>query len=165
MRKITFAALVAFIIATGITFGLYQIMDQGFTHLTNYSKVPAYDLSGTKLYKNGTLFLQIARVAGPDTYGGFVVLVQVLSSNGSIIYQWNSKQLGHIPSTNIHNKFSMHPVRADGFALVVPLGQNATITLQIPHKLSPGVYYIRIYDVDGHYSAYGTKFEVKVKIS
>ncbi len=82
--------------------GLYQINFQGFTHLTNYSKTPAYSLVGTQLLENGTLILHITRVAGPDTYGGFIVLVQVLYPNGTVAYEWNSTYLGHIPPVRHH---------------------------------------------------------------
>ncbi|MCW1302750.1 MAG: Aa3-type terminal oxidase [Candidatus Parvarchaeota archaeon] len=133
MNKVAVLAIIGLIIATGVTFGLYQINFQGFTNLTNYSKTPAYSLVGTRLYENGTLFLQIARTAGPDTYGGFITLVQVLYPNGTIVYQWNATQLAHIPKNNIHNEFSLHPVTTTPFAL----GQNATVILQIPHHIKP----------------------------
>jgi TQO small subunit DoxA. len=55
MKTLEIIAIMFMLIATGVTFGLYQINFQGFTHLTNYSKTAAYDLSGTRLYSNGTL--------------------------------------------------------------------------------------------------------------
>ena len=165
MDRVAVLAIIGLIIATGVTFGLYQINFQGFTKLTNYSKTPAYSLIGTRLYENGTLFLQIARTAGPDTYGGFITLVQVLYPNGTIVYQWNATQLAHIPKNNIHNEFSLHPVTTTPFALEVPLGQNATVILQIPHHIKPGYYIVRVYDVDGSYQAYGEKFQVQVYVS
>lgn len=119
MDRTTALALLGFIIATGVTMGLYQINFQGFTHLTNYSKTPAYSLAGTQLLENGTLILHITRVAGPDTYGGFIVLVQVLYPNGTIAYEWNSTYLGHIPPQyDIINEYDLpgHLVHSDGFA-------------------------------------------------
>lgn len=165
MMRESLIAILAMLLATGITFGLYQINFQGFTHLTNYSKTPAYDLTGTRLYSNGTLYLQIARIAGPDTYGGFIVLVQILYPNGTVLYQWNAQQLGHIPSKDIINKFPLHPVKSDGFALVVPLGQNATVILHVPFHIKPGKYIVRVYDVDGSDSAYGIKFQTVVTVN
>jgi len=164
MMKESLIAILAMLLATGITFGLYQINFQGFTHLTNYSKTPAYDLTGTRLYSNGTLFLQIARTAGPDTYGGFIVLVQILYPNGTVLYQWNAQQLGHISNNDIINQFPLHPAKSDGFALVVPLGQNATIILHVPFHINPGKYIVRVYDVDGSDSAYGIKFQTEVTV-
>ncbi|MCI2415777.1 MAG: Aa3-type terminal oxidase [Candidatus Aramenus sp.] len=163
--KIGVIAVLAMLLATGVTFGLYQLNFQGFTHLTNYSKTPAYVLTGTRLYQNGTLFLQIARVAGPDTYGGFVTLVQVLYPNGTVLYQWGPSQLSHIPSYDIRNEFPLHPVHPDKFALVVPLGQNATVILQMPFHVHSGKYIVRVYDVDGQYEAYGIKFQAEVEVS
>ncbi len=163
--KVGVVAIIMMLLATGVTFGLYQINFQGFTHLTNYSKTPAYSLAGTRLYPNGTLFLQIARVAGPDTYGGFVVLVQILYPNGTVLYQWGPSQLSHIPSYDIKNEFPLHPVKPDKFALVVPLGQNATVILQVPFHIKPGKYIVRVYDVDGQYEAYGIKFQAVVQVS
>ncbi|BDC18632.1 TQO small subunit DoxA domain-containing protein [Acidianus sp. HS-5] len=162
-KLISTIAIVAFIFATGVTLGLYQIDFQGLTHLTNWSKTVGYCLEGTKLFTNGTLFLQISRVEGPDTYGGFIVLVQILYPNGTVVYQWNATRLGHIPSKDIHNEFSLHPVRSTGFALCVPLGQNATVTLTMPFHVKPGTYIVRVYDANGHTAAYGQKWEIKVQ--
>ncbi len=163
-------ALLAMLFATGVTFGLYQINFQGFTHLTNYSKTPAYSLAGTRLFENGTLFLQISRTAGPDTYGGFIVLVQVLYPNGTLLYQWTGQQLGMLPESHIINEFSLHPVKPIrignyGVGLLVPLGQNATVILQIPHSISPGTYIVRVWDADGQDQAYGIKFQIEVQVT
>ncbi|ARM77059.1 TQO small subunit DoxA domain-containing protein [Acidianus manzaensis] len=169
MNEKVLVAILAMLIATGVTFGLYQINFQGFTHLTNYSKTPGYSLSGTRLYQNGTLFLQISRVDGPDTYGGFIVLVQILYPNGTIYYQWTGQQLGHIPTNDIKNEFSLHPSKAIkignyGVGIEIPLGQNSTIILQT-HPLQPGNYIIRVWDADGQDSAYGMKFQIEVQVS
>nr|WP_048057147.1 TQO small subunit DoxA domain-containing protein [Vulcanisaeta moutnovskia] len=167
MDRMTALALLGFIIATGVTMGLYQINFQGFTHLTNYSKTPAYSLAGTQLFKNGTLLLHVIRVAGPDTYGGFIVLVQVLYPNGTVAYEWNSTYLGHISQYDIINKYNLpgHLVHSDGFALVVPLGQSAIVKLYAPVTFSPGTYIVRVYDADGQYEAYGIKFQVYVTVN
>ena len=167
MDRTTVLALLGFIIATGITMALYQINFQGFTHLTNYSKTPAYSLNGTQLFENGTLMLHITRVAGPDTYGGFIVLTQVLYLNGTVAYEWNATYLGHIPQYDIANTYYLpgHLVHSDGFALVVPLGQSAIVRLYAPVTFSPGTYIVRVYDVDGQYEAYGIKFQVYVTVS
>lgn len=169
-KIITILAIVMMLVATGVTFGLYQINFQGFTHLTNYSKTPAYSLVGTKLYSNGTLFLQISRTAGPDTYGGFIVLVQVLYPNGSVYYQWTGQQLGKIPSNDIKNQIPLHPTKPIkignyGVGIEVPLGQNSTIILQIPHNIPSGNYIIRVWDADGQDSAYGMKFQIEVQVN
>ncbi|NON62582.1 hypothetical protein HLB03_07735 [Acidianus sp. DSM 29099] len=41
---------------------LYQTKFPRFTHLINYSKIPAYTLVGTRICSNCTLFLQVTRV-------------------------------------------------------------------------------------------------------
>jgi thiosulfate dehydrogenase [quinone] small subunit len=164
MDRASLVAVLMTLIVTGITLGLYQLNFQGFTHLTNYSKVPEYDLTGTRLYENGTLLLQVARVAGPDTYGGFIVEVQLLYPNGTTLYSWNSRLLGDIPSADIKNAIPLHPTKSDGYALVVPLGQNSTVVLQVPFHVSPGLYVVRVFDVDGQQSAYGRAFQVEVEV-
>lgn len=163
-KTIEVLAILGMLLATGVTLGLYKINFQGLGHLTNYSKTSAYSLAGTVLYTNGTLLLHITRVAGPDTYGGFVVLVQVLYPNGSVFYQFNASYLGHIPQSDIWNKYNLpgHLKHSDGFALVVPLGQVSIVTLQIPKPVPSGTYIIRAYDADGQYQAYGIKFQVTV---
>jgi thiosulfate dehydrogenase [quinone] small subunit len=163
MEKEVALALLGFLIATGMTLWLYQIDFQGLGHLTNWSKTAGYCLEGTKLFTNGTLFLQISRVDGPDTYGGFIVLVQVLYPNGTVVYQWNANQLGHIPKSDIHNEFSLHPAHSTGFALCVPLGQNATVILNMPFSISPGTYIVKVYDADGASAAYGQEWEIEVQ--
>ncbi|WP_054842418.1 TQO small subunit DoxA domain-containing protein [Vulcanisaeta distributa] len=127
----------------------------------------AYSLAGTRLLDNGTLISCIIKVAGLDTYGEFVVLVQALYLNGTIAYEWNSTYLGHIPQYDIVNKYDLpgHLVRSDGFALVVPLGQSAIIKLYAPITFSRGTYIIRVYDVDRQYETYGIKFQVYVTVN
>jgi len=169
-KTISIIAVLMMLFATGVTFGLYQINFQGFTHLTNYSKTPAYSLVGTKLYSNGTLFLQVSRTAGPDTYGGFILLVQVLYPNGSVFCQWTGQQLGMTPQSNIKNEFSLHsskPIKIGdyGVGIEVPLGQNSTIILQIPHSVPPGTYIIKVWDADGESAAYGQKFQIVVNVA
>lgn len=166
MRTIEAVAVTAFVFVTGVTLAMYQINFGGLTHLVNYSKTPAYALYGTRLYSNGTLLLQIARVAGPDTYGGFIALVQVLYPNGTVLYQWNESQLAHIPARDITNRYQLpgHLTHSTGFALEVPLGQNSTVVLQMPMHVAPGKYIVKVYDVDGQSSAYGISFQVEVTV-
>jgi thiosulfate dehydrogenase [quinone] small subunit len=157
--------VIGLVIATGFTMVTYQVFYEGFTDLHNLSKTPAYDLNGTRVFTNGTVLMQIAIVDGPDTYGGFIVLVQLIGPNGSVIYQWNAQQLGSIPASNIHNRYPLHLVKGDGFALVVPLGQNASVVLNVPFALKSGTYTVRAYDVDGQDSAYGISFQATVQAS
>jgi len=165
MNKFLALLVIGLVIATGFTMVTYQVFFGGFTDLHNLSKTPAYDLNGTRVFTNGTVLMQISRVDGPDTYGGFIVLVQLIGPNGTIVYQWNAQQLGSIPASNIHNQYPLHPVHADGFALVVPLGQNASVVLNVPFALKGGTYTVRAYDVDGQDSAYGISFQATVKAS
>ncbi len=169
-KTIAVIAILAMLFGTGVTFGLYQINFQGFTHLTNYSKTPAYSLAGTKLYENGTLLLQVSRTAGPDTYGGFIVLVQVLYPNGSLFYQWTGQQLGLLPPGDIINQIQFHPSKPIkignyGVGIEVPLGQNSTVILQIPHSVPNGTYTVKAWDADGTSSAYGIKFQASVTVN
>jgi thiosulfate dehydrogenase [quinone] small subunit len=168
--KIEIFAILATLISTGVTLGLYQINFQGFTHLTNYSKTPAYDLTGTRLFANGTLILNVTRTAGPDTYGGFIVLVQILYPNGTVLYQWTGQQLGNLPPSDIFNKYPLHPAKPIhignyGVGILAPLGQNFVVKLQVPFAIKPGIYIVRVYDADGQYQAYGQAFQVTVEVT
>lgn len=51
-----------------------------------------------------------------------------------------------------------------GVGLLIPLGQNATVILQIPHPVPAGTYIIRVWDADGQDSAYGMKFQIQVQV-
>ncbi|QGA69106.1 TQO small subunit DoxA domain-containing protein [Sulfolobus sp. E11-6] len=166
----TLVAIIMILFTTRVTLGLYQINFQGLGHLTNYSKTPAYSLVGTRLYENGTLFLQVSRTAGPDTYGGFIVLIQLLYPNGTVVYQWTGQQLGLLPPNSIKNVYPLHPsepikIGNYGVGIEVPLGQNSTIILQLPHPIPAGTYIVKVWDADGQSSAYGSKFQITVKVS
>ncbi|MDG6935694.1 MAG: Aa3-type terminal oxidase [Nitrososphaerota archaeon] len=165
MNKFIVLLAIALVISTGYTVVTYQAFFGGFTDLHNYSKTPGYVLTGTMLYPNGTLDLQVANEYGPDTYGGFIVLVQVLNPSGSVVYEWNASQLGAIPKSSITNEYPLHPAHPDGFALVVPLGQNASVVLHMPFSVKPGNYTVRVYDVDGQYSSNGINFETEVTVA
>ncbi|AWR96815.1 Aa3-type terminal oxidase [Acidianus sulfidivorans JP7] len=169
-KFIAIVAIIMMLFVTGVTLGLYQINFQGLTHLTNYSKTPAYSLIGTKLYANGTLLLQVSRTAGPDTYGGFIVLVQLLYPNGTVLYQWTGQQLGMLPPSSVKNEFSLHPSKPIkignyGVGIEIPLGQNSTIILHVPHSIPPGSYIVKVWDADGQSAAYGSKFQITVEVN
>ena len=74
---------------------------------------------------------------------------------------------GHILSQDIVNEYPLprHMVYPGGFALVVPLGQNATVILHAPIHITPSTYIVRVYDVDGSYEAYGIKFQTYVTVN
>ena len=49
------------------------------------------------------------------------------------------------------NRFPLYSVKSDGFALVVPLGQIATVRLQAHIRIEQGTYIVRVWDVDGNH--------------
>lgn len=118
--------------------------------LHNFSKQPNIALSRTTLGTNGTLKLQVYRNGGPDTYGSFVVAIAVKNSSGKVVERYTPKQLAQIKPNQIKNGYP-NKVKAGKFALIVPLGAKAQLSLAAPKHttLQSGNYTVTVADVSG----------------
>jgi thiosulfate dehydrogenase (quinone) len=133
-----------------------------FTLITNQANVggvwgpfknpaikPHISLSHLYLHRNGDLKMRIYRNAGPDTYGAFVVAVQVIDKNGRKVLRFDSNYLGNLSTNKIQN-FYMVKVKPNKRSLLVPLGGLADIELSpfTYQDLKPGTYQVELIGID-----------------
>lgn len=115
----------------------------------NKAVKPHLTLSKIALNKNGDLRFDVFRDAGPDTYGSFVVSVQVVNEEGKRVLDFDSAYLGSLSPDHIHNHY-LEKVHPNGISLVTPLGALASIELSplTPQHVPPGKYFIEVTDID-----------------
>lgn len=103
-----------------------------------------------ELSQHGKLDLHIYRDQGPDTYGAFVTEIKVVDAQGQTVMDFDANRLGKLPNSQIDNH-NLLKVKADGYALVVPLGAKATVHLAPDSALHlpQGSYQIIVTDVSG----------------
>ena len=118
--------------------------------LHNPSKHPHITLSNISLQKNGDLKLNIYRDGGPDTYGAFIIDIKVKNSEGKIVEDFSSNVLSKIPAANIENRY-LNKVQPSQYALLVPLGAKANVSLPSTSNLSiaNNQYTIILTDISG----------------
>jgi hypothetical protein len=147
------AALVTAIVVSVITLGTYQVFHNGlWGELYNASKTPHVVLSNPSVDPAGAVSLTMYRNDGPDTYGAFIVRVDV-SADGQLVEAFSAAQLAVLPEAAVRNETPQSAARADRFALVLPLSAKASITLPPATPglaLRPGTHLsITVYDVSG----------------
>ncbi|MCL4495181.1 MAG: hypothetical protein M1294_10270 [Firmicutes bacterium] len=131
---------VMLIIAVVVTLLAYQLEHHGlWGKLTNYSKTPQINLSGTHVSQRD-LSLSLYRTGGPATYGSFVVQVTLKGVSGRRPWEvWGPKTLASLPSSALHNRYHFQQVKTGPWGLVVPLAAMARLTLPLSasadHKL------------------------------
>lgn len=102
------------------------------------------------LSQDGHLNLTVDRNQGPDTYGSFIIDIKVLDAHQKTVMDFDADTLGHLPEQTINNTYLVK-VKANGHALLVPLGANATLQLAPPRPLTllPGTYDVVVTDISG----------------
>jgi uncharacterized membrane protein YphA (DoxX/SURF4 family) len=115
----------------------------------NPAAKPHIALSHLHLERNGDLTMRIYRNAGPDTYGAFVVGVQVLDNRGRKVLSFDQNYLGHLSSRQIQNLYLVH-AKSNTKSLVVPLGAVANIELYPTSSvdLKSGTYKVEVIGID-----------------
>ncbi len=145
--------LVFIFAAFGILITLYtnQAFNGGvYGKLHNPSKHPHIIISNSVLKTNGDLTLTLYRNSGPDTYGAFIVKIDVTDAKGETVEDFNEKYLAKIDKQSIKN-FYLEKVHSGKYCLVVPLSAKSRITFKSvsPLSLNPGKYTINVMDVSG----------------
>jgi thiosulfate dehydrogenase [quinone] large subunit len=152
-ERLHLAALVTAVAVSVITLGTYQVFHNGlWGELYNASKTPNVVLSDPLVHPDGAVSLTMYRNGGPDTYGAFIVRVEV-SAAGQLVEAFSAAQLAVLPEAAVRNETPQSAARPDQFALVLPLAAKASITLPpAPPGLAlrPGTHVsIIVYDVSG----------------
>ena len=73
------------------------------------------------------------RDKGPETYGSFLIRLDIVNTKGDTLHTFNDHYLKNIRAKNIHNKY-INNIHAGANSLVVPLGSKATIEFNLPAK-------------------------------
>lgn len=151
-RKLSRLTLVVSIIAAFVMLSTYQAIHNGlWGQLHNDSKKPHLVLTAASAQADGTVKLNVYRDNGPDTYGSFIVDVQV-KDGGSVVEEFKAGDLAKTPAANIVNHMPLEKVAAGRFGITVPLAGNAALTLTppAPASLTAGdKVTITVFDVSG----------------
>ncbi len=144
----------AFLSAAALFWTLYT--NQAFSggvwgKLHNDSKKPHITITNPVLTRDGSLQFTLFRDKGPDTYGAFIVELNIRDNKKNKILHLDAARLSAILSSQISNRFPLkiHPGR---FGLVVPLGSEGTInldSLELTDPLGENDYSMDIKDVSG----------------
>src|SRR5665647_1136513 len=114
--RLYLAALVTPTVVSVITLGTYQVFHNGlWGELYNASKTPHVVLSNPSVDPAGAVSLTMYRNDGPDTYGAFIVRVDV-SADGQLVEAFSAAQLAVLPEAAVRNETPQSAARADRFA-------------------------------------------------
>lgn len=101
--------------------------------LHNDSVKPVLEVSNASIH-GGALRFDLARTAGPDTYGAFVVGLTLRDeASGKDVLHYDCRTLNHIAPGAISNRY-IALVHTGPHSLVVPLGAKAMLTIALPQN-------------------------------
>jgi len=128
--------------------------------LHNPSKKPNITLSQPALAANGDLKINLYRDKGPDTYGAFIVAINVKDKSGTIVEEFDKNSLSAISPNAIDNTY-LNKVVTGPYGLIATLGSKASVSIDsnLSSSLSAGEYTIEVIDVSG--STWSTPVVVK----
>jgi len=149
MEKVVIVGIVFAIIAVGWILGTGQwAYGNVVGPLVNYSKLPKVEVTYVSAIPtaNGTaLRLNLTDVDGPDAYPASVTMVEIVNSTWHVFL--NSSQLANYTVTVYQSPWNENKGDAvnwySGFE--IPLGSQGQFVLNLPFKLSPGVYELILY--------------------
>lgn len=117
--------------------------------LHNKSVKPKVEISNISMNRSEIQF-EIYRTEGADVYGSFLIGIQILDKNGTILKELNGTELSKFPKENIHNHY-VAKVKPGKHSLVIPLGSKADIKLMIdePEAQQEKASMIKLIDISG----------------
>lgn len=117
--------------------------------LHNKSVKPKVEISNISMNRSEIHF-EIYRTEGADVYGSFLIGIQILDKNGTILKELNGTELSKFPKENIHNHY-VAKVKPGKHSLVIPLGSKADIKLMIdePEAQQEKASMIKLIDISG----------------
>lgn len=144
------------IITLGVTLWSYQVMHGGlWGHLHNDSVEPDVEISNVvaDAAKN-QLDFEVFRISGPDTYGAFIIEMEIVDAQGKPVWKYDFAKNGleGKKSTGFTIKnFYISRVEVAKYSLEIPLGAKATITTHDAElaTLKPGRYILKLMDISG----------------
>ena len=150
-RRIKSLAFILALFAIGWSLFTNQAFQGGvWGKLHNPSKKPHFVIPETELANNGQMKLTLYRTNGPDSYGAFIVRVDVTDQSGNVVEAFDAKDLSSVTGSDIENRYlvKLHP---GPYGLEAPLGSYATVLLKPDSALAltPGEYSVTVHDVSG----------------
>ncbi len=149
-RAVRGLVLAAGIVCLALTLWTNQVFHGGvWGPLHNKSVKPHVVVSEAALSRDGRLSFNVFRDEGVDTYGAFIVEVDLVNPSGSVVYRWDSAALSALPSADIRNRWLVK-VKPEQYGLELPLGGKAQIRLPLPGAARPDFRLaVVLHDVSG----------------
>lgn len=147
LHKTTVAIISVMIL--GLTLYTNQYFHGGvWGQLHNKSVRPKISISHVNLGQS-LLKFEVFRTEGADVYGSFLIGIQLLDEQGTILKELGGKELAALPPARIHNHYVAR-VKPGKHSLVIPLGAKADITLDIA-DIAPGqkIHTLKLVDISG----------------
>ncbi len=118
--------------------------------LHNKSVKPHIVVSEAALSRDGRFSFKVYRDEGVDTYGAFIVEVDLVNPSGGVVYRWDSAALAAVPPADIRNRWLVK-VKPGQYGLELPLGGKAQVGLSLPAGVRPDsrVVAVVLHDVSG----------------
>jgi len=97
--------------------------------LHNKSVKPKLELSDAAI-ENNELTFEVYRVEGVDVYGSFLIGIQLLDKDGTILMHKDGSDLANFPEHDISNHY-VAKVKPGPHSLIIPLGSKADMTVDL----------------------------------
>ncbi|MGM0532314.1 MAG: TQO small subunit DoxD [Bacteroidota bacterium] len=127
--------------------------------LHNYSKFPDIQVTQFEKLRDHSFQLNLYRDKGPETYGSFLIRLDVIRNKGDTLHTFNNRYMQNIKKESIDNQY-INKIQPGENSLLVPLGAKADVTFRLPEgkKLIKGQEYTFVFtDISGR------KFSGKTK--
>lgn len=140
--------LVISIFIFGLTLFTNQYFHGGvFGTLHNKSVKPKLEISN--IHRNDSqLTFQLFRVEGADVYGSFLIGIEVLDENKTVIKSISQNELSQFPEDKINNHY-IAKIKPGKHSLIIPLGAKADITVDLQEVHIKENYSLKLIDISG----------------
>lgn len=118
-----------------------------FGTLHNKSVKPKVEISNIK-HHNSKLTFQLFRVEGADVYGSFLIEIQILDQNNTVVKRITQKQLSQFPTASINNHY-VAKIKPGKHSLILPLGAKADVTIDVSDLDLRKNYKLKLIDISG----------------
>lgn len=120
-----------------------------FGTLHNKSVRPKLELSNASI-QNEQLQYEVYRVEGADVYGSFLIGIQLIDQNGTILLDKVGADLAQFPLESISNHY-VAKIKPGKHSLIIPLGAKADLTLDLKglDLVKNQKYTIKMIDISG----------------
>ncbi|MCT2561716.1 TQO small subunit DoxD [Chryseobacterium herbae] len=117
--------------------------------LHNKSVKPKIEISNVSVTASDLTF-EVYRTQGVDVYGSFLIGIQFLDKNGTVLKALDLKDLAKFPKENIKNHY-VAKVKPGKHSLIIPLGSKADLTVSL-HDIQvkkEEIHTVKLIDISG----------------